>query len=819
MTRPRPGLHLPLAAFALFASLQPLAGCAAPEAPPDEVLRRAFPDQAAAVLSVGPGFLRNGGGLERAAAARHGGVAVSLPAEGSEAIVFELAGGATLRVREVGAGGEAMLTERAVVYRRAGGSSFWTATPDGVEEWLLLEAEAVRRDAPVAAWEVEGGALAARDGAIEIADAAGVVRLRVTAPAAYAAGGREVDARLAARGARIELFVDAEGEQVLVDPAWVPAGSMGFGRRRHAMAELGTRLLVAGGLNQESAKLRTVEIYDPADGTWSPPAEPGNEMRTPRADHAIAALHDGRFLAVGGDVGPMGSTYELYDPEDNTWGPESPPAMGVVAPLYQQTVTVLPAEHAITAGDVLIVGGTSDLNNYTPLRYVFRFFESTDTMTRGPDLEIARTMHAATRLATGEILVTGGYDNPSGLRSTELYDPATNTWAPGPMMRSERYQHTATLLQDGDVLVVGHSSGAEIYTPGAPGPGAFSEAGSFENSNRFRHSATLLPNGCVLVAGGQRAGISFADTWLYDPVTTGWTGARPLIAARSFHTATLLDDGSVLITGGEYRDSAEIRRAHATSERYVLGQAGEACGAGCECQTGFCVDGVCCDTACEGACDACAEAAGASADGTCSPVTGRACDDGNDCTSDDACDAGTCAGEADDAATCDDGNECTRDACSGGECVGTPDDAAACGSQGLCTISSCRGGACVVEAITCEATDECHTDGACNEETGACVPRKKVDGAPCEGDGTCLGGRCDHVAAPATSSSSQGGEGGAGGGVSPPQEEGGPSCDCRVAGPAAPGGGAAALLLTAAAASRAARRRRRPCPTGARCPR
>ncbi|WP_437600995.1 kelch repeat-containing protein [Sorangium sp. So ce590] len=813
MIYPRPGLHFPLAASALFAALQTLAGCAASDPPPDEVLRSAFPDQVAAVLSVGPGFLRRGGGLERAAAARHGGLAVSLPGEGSEAIVFEFAGGATLRVREVGAGGEAMLAERAVVYRRAGGSSFWTATPDGVEEWLLLDAEAVRRDAPVAAWEVEGGALAARDGAIEIADAAGVLRLRVTAPAAYAAGGREVDARLAARGARIELFVDAEGELVLVDPVWVPAGSMGVGRRRHAMAELGTRLLVAGGFNQESAELRTVEIYDPTDGTWSPPAEPGNQMKTPRAEHALAALHDGRLLAVGGDSGPMGSTYELYDPEDNTWGPESPPAMGVLAPLYQQTMTVLPAEHAITAGDVLIVGGTSNLNDYAPLPYVFRFFESTDTMTRGPDLEIARTMHAATRLATGEILVTGGHNNQLGLRSTELYDPATNTWAPGPMMRSERYQHTATLLQDGDVLLVGHSSGAEIYTPGAPGPGAFSEAGSFENSKRFRHSATRLPNGCVLVAGGRLNRISFADTWLYDPVTRGWTGARPLIAARSFHTATLLDDGSVLITGGEYRDSGDTQKVHATSERYVLGQAGEACGAGCECQTGFCVDGVCCDTACEGACDACAEAAGASADGTCSPVTGRACDDGNDCTSDDACDAGTCAGEADDAATCDDGNDCTRDACSGGECVSTPDDTAACEGRGLCTISSCRGGACVVEAITCEATDECHTDGVCDEATGACVPEAKAKGALCEGDGVCFAGVCLHTP-PEASSSSGGGAGptdSAGSGGSGPVADEERGCSCTAAGAAAPGGGpAAALFIAAAAALRTSRRRRWP---------
>ncbi|AUX29423.1 uncharacterized protein SOCE836_015130 [Sorangium cellulosum] len=813
MTFPRRRRPFVVAPPALLAALLPLAGCTSSDRQPDEALRSAFPDQAEAVLSVGPGFVRSGAGIERAAGPRRGGVAVRLPSDGSDAILFELDGGTTLRIREVGAGGEAMLADRAVVYRRAGGSSFWSAIPDGVEEWLLLDAEAVRRDAPVAAWELQGGALAARDGAVEIADATGAVRLRVTAPAAYAAGGREVEARLAARGARIELFVDAEGEQVLVDPEWVAAGSMGFRRRRHAMAKIGAGLLVAGGIDMGGDKLRSVEIYDPADDAWAAPPPPGSQMRKPRADYAITALDDGRVLAVGGDVGTMSSTYELYDPESNTWGPESPPTLGVVAPLYQHTLTVLPAEHASTVGDVLIVGGTPDLNNYTPVRDVFRFFNGTDTIVRGPDLETARTMHAATLLATGQVLVTGGYRSTSGLPTTELYDPAANTWTPGPMMLGERYQHTATRLQDGRVLVAGHSVGAEIYTPSASGPGEFGAAGDFDGSNRFRHSATLLPNGCVLVAGGQKPGmITLADTWLYDPGTNEWSRGRPLIEARSFHTATLLDDGSVLIVGGESWNDGGARVPLATSERYVLSQAGEACEAGCECQTGFCVDGFCCDTACDrGACDACSVIAGASADGICTLLTGPACDDGNPCTSGDVCHEGTCAGDNDDMATCGDEKECTLHACIEGSCIEMNDDGATCDDGNLCTRGDvCREGVCGGEEITCDAVDECHTDGACDRNTGECVFPKKIDQTPCAEDGVCIDGRCDHAGVPEASSSSQGGAGGAG---SPPADEDHEGCGCRVAGAAAPDGSAAAALLTAAAAaSRAARRRRRPRP-------
>ncbi len=45
---------------------------------------------------------------------------------------------------------------------------------------------------------------------------------------------------------------------------------------------------------------------------------------------------------------------------------------------------------------------------------------------------------------------------------------------------------------------------------------------------------------------------------------------------------------------------------------------GVACGAAGECQSAFCADGVCCESACGGGCDACSVAQGSSADGTCS---------------------------------------------------------------------------------------------------------------------------------------------------------------------------------------------------------
>lgn len=58
---------------------------------------------------------------------------------------------------------------------------------------------------------------------------------------------------------------------------------------------------------------------------------------------------------------------------------------------------------------------------------------------------------------------------------------------------------------------------------------------------------------------------------------------------------------------------------------------GETCADGAECPSGSCVDGVCCDTACDGACAACSMALGADMDGTCKMAGVKGKDDAGVC--------------------------------------------------------------------------------------------------------------------------------------------------------------------------------------------
>ena len=73
----------------------------------------------------------------------------------------------------------------------------------------------------------------------------------------------------------------------------------------------------------------------------------------------------------------------------------------------------------------------------------------------------------ATRLPSGQVLVTGGRGTQGDLARALLYDPASNTWSAAASLASARAYHTATLLPFGQVLVVG--GGQRSATPGSNG--------------------------------------------------------------------------------------------------------------------------------------------------------------------------------------------------------------------------------------------------------------------------------------------------------------------------------------------------------------
>ncbi|AUX43351.1 uncharacterized protein SOCE26_047990 [Sorangium cellulosum] len=565
--------HLRTLAVIWSAALATLLGCSDVADPLDaRALRRHFPEQADAILQGPVAFTQAGDEFEAlrpvdALADPSGatGLRAHFPSDGGGVLRFPLPDGSEAQVRELGAAGDGEVAENAMAYPRAGGTSFWTALEDGYEEWLLLEPGAVRRDAPVAAWQVDGATLRQEGEAVEVADARGAAQLHVTAPEAYAAGGRPIGTRLVARGEQIELWLDAEGETALVDPRWKLKRKMST-RRAGPTATLlqDGRVLVAGAYGPDGPKASS-EVFDPESDTWSPPTT----MLTGRYRHTATALKDGRVLVAGGVEssihGPALSSAEVFDPASGTWSQVGPMSTA----RYAHTATRLLDGRVLVLGGVNVSGaadndGPDDSGSAAPEeRRVLDAVEVFDPVSGAwsalDPMPTARYAHSATLLSDGRVLVAGGYDDVDPLDAAEVFDPVSGAWSALDAMPAARGFHTATRLRDGRVLVAGGYGDmgllgtADVFDPAGD---SWSPIEATMAVARTEHSATRLRDGRVLVAGGNDGTGPLYAAEVFDPAAGSWKLTGPTVIARSQSAAVLLRDGRVLVAGGGGQQSA-----------------------------------------------------------------------------------------------------------------------------------------------------------------------------------------------------------------------------------------------------------------------
>ena len=183
--------------------------------------------------------------------------------------------------------------------------------------------------------------------------------------------------------------------------------------------------------------------------------------------------------------------------------------------------------------------------------------QSTGTFAPTGSMTIARSLHSATLLPNGQVLVAGGTSSAKGdLASAELYDPGTGTFRPAGTMTTARRLHSATLLPGGRVLIVGGDvngaalASAELFDPAT---GIFSATGSLLTA-RSGHAAILLATGNVLVVGGYgtRAYPEVAPAEIYDPISGTFRAAGAYVGHGGCDfcaPAVLMPDGTVLFPG------------------------------------------------------------------------------------------------------------------------------------------------------------------------------------------------------------------------------------------------------------------------------
>lgn len=311
-----------------------------------------------------------------------------------------------------------------------------------------------------------------------------------------------------------------------------------------------------------------------ATDSFKPP-HVGTSYTAQRSTHTMTLLPDETVITIGGGVGGITNSFgqdtaEIYDLKDET--------------LTLLTNTMVQARTGHTAtmlqdGRILLTGGAEDvLGEPTNTAEVYnpttQTFSAVGNLVGGP-----RSLHRATLLDDGRVLLTGGTDNyvdPTSiilgsLRTTEIFDPITNTFSAGPNMQTYRLGHTATKLDNGDVLIVGGysrtffiilfipyvSGEAEIYNFSAGNPGSFgSEFATFTltTGGRFGHAAVKLDNGDVLVIGGAEGSDPLVPTaeftWELWKPGSGFTFQGSVNDGRILPTGSLLHDGTVVIVGG-----------------------------------------------------------------------------------------------------------------------------------------------------------------------------------------------------------------------------------------------------------------------------
>jgi hypothetical protein len=200
------------------------------------------------------------------------------------------------------------------------------------------------------------------------------------------------------------------------------------------------------------------------------------------------------------------------------------------------------------------------------------------TFAPAASMAAARTLHTATALDDGRILVTGGcLTFGAGVATAEIYEPASGTWSAPIPMNATRIGHAATKLTDGRVLLTGGASSFVLTPPTStnylpifqasqdtaeifdPATSTFTPAAGPMHSHRFGHAACVLPSGRVLISGGVDSGTTIFGTGapiyatncdVFEPASGTFTQVANMGVSRVVHTLNLLPNGGALAVGG-----------------------------------------------------------------------------------------------------------------------------------------------------------------------------------------------------------------------------------------------------------------------------
>ncbi|MCL6565906.1 MAG: hypothetical protein K6U09_05720 [Acidobacteriia bacterium] len=233
----------------------------------------------------------------------------------------------------------------------------------------------------------------------------------------------------------------------LYDPAtnsFVQTGSLAAPRANHVAVLLHNgKVLLTGGEGPGWAMHSSAEVYDPATGKFSPTGS----MTTARGGHVAVRLQDGRVLVVGGHNGRRGNltilaSAEIFDP-----------ATGVFSRTGDMSVRRHKHDGVLLGdGQVLVTGGSDEHDDRGVYNSTELFNPKTGRFVAGPVMKVGRYKHAGSSLLlpSGLVLIAGGAPQ------AETYDAVNRKFVlvSGEARLAGHFSAVA-LLRSGGVLITG----------------------------------------------------------------------------------------------------------------------------------------------------------------------------------------------------------------------------------------------------------------------------------------------------------------------------------------------------------------------------
>lgn len=418
---------------------------------------------------------------------------------------------------------------------------------------------------------------------------------------------------------------------------------------------------------------------------------------------------------------------------------------------------------AAVSGDTALVG-EADQGYMTVGGAAYVFVRSGTTWTEQQKLVPADTAlddHFGTAVAlSGDTALVGAWE-PQTRGAVYVFTRSAGVWT-----QQQKLEASDATTSDafGSALAI-DSGTAVVAASGANYVLVRSGATWSEQQKLVAGEAKGWLGGSVALSGGTAIGAgtigSIGRAFVFDQVGTSWSEAQTLAPADSdipeLGASVALQPGFALAGAQRLEGDGD----HGVVLAFALGPPnGTACTSDADCASTHCVAGVCCDTSCSRACEACSVAVGAATDGTCSVVSKGSpgspscapatcngivadcpCVTNSDCGAGEACvpSTGRCVQAGTLGTACAGGSECLTGNCAKGICCDRACDGPceACsgqqGSLGMCATSplgatpssSCGRFLCDGQSGQCPTY--CSSDAGCApgfvcSSTGECMP-------------------------------------------------------------------------------------------------